>query len=347
MTDGALHQLLASVTAPALPTLAVFDENAAPLPPNPFATVAAITNRSDICRAAEQQHWPCSFSDFVLDPAVLHGVQQCVYRISKEKRVVEHVLQALWDLLPVGGVLHIAGYKQEGIKTFAERARASWNCAVSLERGRQQLHLYHFHKQGTGTAVLNSDDYHALRPIGNLADRTVYSKPGVFAWDRFDDGSCFLLEHLPQVLAGADCRRLSALDLGCGYGLLALALVAAGFGRVVATDNNAAALVACTRNLKQDEADRNIAVVAGDCGDSLKERFDLLLCNPPFHRGFTVAEDLTGRFLAAARRLLRPGGRALFVVNGFIPLEQKAAGNFAGIRTVAQNRSYRLVLLSV
>jgi 16S rRNA (guanine1207-N2)-methyltransferase len=348
MSDGALAQLLQFAGQFAVPTMAVLDENAAPLPPNPYLEVLALGNRSDICNSARLQGWPCSFSDFEFDAVQLAGRQQAVYRISKEKRVVEHVLQALWQLLPVGGVLCIAGYKQEGVKTFAARAQQTWLCETTLARGRQQLHLYRFVKTGSAATPLNADDYHALRPIGNWQHRTVYSKPGIFAWNRFDAGSLFLLEQLPQYLPGllqTSSHDRVALDLGCGYGLLGLALLEAGCSRVVATDNNAAALLACARNLEQHAAAQTVSVVAGDCGDTMSERFDVVLCNPPFHQGFGVEQDLTDRFLQGTRRLLKPGGRALFVVNAFIPLERKAAPLFAEVQTMADNRRYRVVLL--
>jgi 16S rRNA (guanine1207-N2)-methyltransferase len=123
-------------------------------------------------------------------------------------------------------------------------------------------------------------------------------------------------------------------------------LLQAGFGRVVATDNNAAAIEACSANLSALRGSSQTQVLASDCGADLEERFDLILCNPPFHQGFEVEQDLTDRFLAAARRLLKPRGRALFVVNSFIPLERKADGLFAGIQLLSDNHRFRVVALS-
>jgi len=345
MTDTSLQQLLRKAARDPS-TLLVLDENSSQLPPNPFAQVQVVCNRHDTHAKALAQGWPCQFSDFILDPAALPPANQALYRISKEKRVVEHVLQSLWALLPVGGVLLCAGYKNEGIKTFAKRAQAAWQCELSLTRGEQHLHFYHFVKTGTAATVLNTDDYHALRPICSLNGQPVLSKPGIFAWDRIDAGSNCLLEQLRDFLQGSDTTQQSALDLGCGYGLLAVVLLQAGFGRVVATDNNAAAIKACSANLSALRGSSQTEVLASDCGADLEERFDLILCNPPFHQGFVVEQDLTDRFLAAARRLLKPRGRALFVVNSFIPLERKAEGLFASIQLLSDNHRFRVVALS-
>ena len=350
MTDTALLQLLAKAD-PQVPTLLVLDENAAPLPRSSFASVQVLSNRSDICAQARAQGWPAEFNDFVFEGVAPTGYRQAIYRISKEKRVVEHVLQSLWALLPSGGVLLCCGYKNEGIKTFAKRAQEAWNCDATLQRGDLHLHVYRFEKRDNSATPLNSADYHALLPIAELNGQTLLSKPGIFAWDRFDAGSSFLLQHLRGFLQTSTNARLdpedqSALDLGCGYGLLAMTLLQAGCRRVVATDNNAAAVCACTANLEQHRGSSDVAVVAANCGEGIEERFDIVLCNPPFHQGFDVEQDLTDRFLLATRRLLHPKGRALFVVNSFIPLERKAAAHFEQATTLADNHHFKLTVLA-
>ncbi len=351
MSDNALQELLQhymdlDASALTLPTLIVLDENAGELPANPFQDVLTLTNRIDVCNTLKQLQWPCEFNDFVFDSNMNAGRQRALYRISKEKLVVEHVLQSLWNLLPVGGELYCAGYKNEGIKTFAKRMVEAWDCAMTLERGRGNLHLYRFTKATTNTIALNDSDYHALHKIADWQGNPVFSKPGVFAWDRLDEGSNFLLEHLPDFLHKYDHTRQKALDLGCGYGLLTLALLQAGCQHVVATDNNAAALLACNFSLQQGSYAQQATVVAADCGDIVTEgQFDLLVCNPPFHQGFGVEQDMTDRFLQAAKRLLNKRGRSFFVVNTFIPLERKAKGLFSEVHTVADNRRYKLVIL--
>jgi 16S rRNA (guanine1207-N2)-methyltransferase len=342
MTDTALPQLL-RLADRALPTLLVLDENAGPLPPNPFAQVQVLSNRVDTHAQAQTAGWPSRFCDFEF-AASLPAFSQALYRISKEKRVVEHVLQSLWQRLPEGGVLLCCGYKNDGIKTFAKRMQEAWQVQPELERGEQKLHVYRLVKGAAPALPLNAADYHELLPIGLLREDPVYSKPGIFAWDRFDQGSSFLLQQLRAFLAEGP-QAQSGLDLGCGYGLLALALLQAGCTRVVATDNNAAALLACSDNLQDYAASASVEVVAGDCADSISERFDLILCNPPFHQGFAVEQDLTDRFLAAAQRLLQPQGRALFVVNMFIPLERKASGLFGKIDVIADNGRFRVIAL--
>ncbi|HTR00211.1 MAG TPA: methyltransferase [Candidatus Acidoferrum sp.] len=345
MSDDALLQLLQRADDGKWPLLLVLDENEQPLPPPRHEESRALSNRYDVSQRARKQGWPCGFSDFVISAELMLDCKRAVYRVSKEKRVVEHVLQSLWQHLPLDGQLHVAGYKQEGIKTLAKRMEQAWDCSVEFERGDGQLHCYVFTKQSERSEPLQAEDYHALREIGDWQGNKLWSKPGIFAWDRIDDGSRFLLGYLPTLLQGKDCAALNALDLGCGYGLLALALAQAGCRSVTATDNNAAAIRAAEATVQAINESQQVLIVADDCGESLRSPFDLIVCNPPFHQGFAVEQELTDRFLQATCRLLKADGHALLVVNAFIPLERKATEWFANVQTVADDGRYKLVLL--
>jgi len=342
MADHPVAALLCSA-ATCGPGLLVLDENPAGALPLPPPQWRALANRCDVQHQTQARGWDCICNDFEFSG--YGNLQRAAYRVSKEKRVVEHVLQALWQTLAPGGELWIAGYKQEGIKTFAARAAAAWQAIAMLQRGDGGLHLYRFTRGEVAPMLLNEQDYHALMPVIECNGLTLYSKPGIFAWDRIDAGSAFLLAQLPAFLEGRDGGTLQALDLGCGYGLLALVLLRAGCARVFATDNNAAAVAAAQRNLALVADQERFEVSLQDCADGLHAPVDLVLCNPPFHQGFTVEGALTDRFLAAARRLLKPGGEALFVVNAFIPLERKAAPLFADVRTLASDRSFKVLAL--
>jgi 16S rRNA (guanine1207-N2)-methyltransferase len=114
--------------------------------------------------------------------------------------------------------------------------------------------------------------------------------------------------------------------------------------RRVATDNNAAALLAMARNAEYYALP--VEVVADDCGGQLAPGFDLILCNPPFHQGFSVDGALTDKFLRQTRRLLSAQGMAVFVVNQFIALERAAQKYFRVIEPAGRNPSFKLIRLA-
>ena len=94
-----------------------------------------------------------------------------------------------------------------------------------------------------------------------------------------------------------------ALDLGCGIGVLALAM-AAGFRRVVGVDRSGRA-VACARENATRNSVRNVSFLRGHGYQPVVgQKFTLIVCNPPFYP--------PGDWGPAGRLLCeQPGGRSL------------------------------------
>ena len=297
------------------------------------------SNRYDIYCALHQAGADAVFNDFDFRSTENGQFQTILYRISKEKAVVHHLIKTAWRLLRSGGELVLYGAKNEGIKTYLDKAGSLFGRRADISKhGGFYLGRLSRSDAAAGTR-LDDQDYAQLRVIGEQNDIPFLSKPGLFGWNKIDPGSALLAAQLPAVLANCKTPPQSLLDLGCGYGYLTLlAHQLQPFQRLVASDNNAAALLACQANF----AARNITgeVIADDCGKSLITPFDLILCNPPFHRGFEHDQALTEHFLAAAARLLTASGRALFVVNRFIPLPRLAPIFFQHIIVVTENRSF-------
>ncbi|MFT6913871.1 MAG: 16S rRNA (guanine1207-N2)-methyltransferase [Motiliproteus sp.] len=309
----------------------------------PQAGLSLLTNRVDLQTRGEALGWTIRCSDFDFSPWADASLDRVYYRISKEKAVVHHIINQAWRVLKPGGELLLLGARQEGTKTYYDKARKLFGQGELDKLGKGDFAgILTRGTQATDDPSLRLDDrdYSQLRPI---ADDFI-SKPGLFGWDKLDQGSAFLADHLAELWPRLSTPQPRVLDLGCGYGYLAARAHEQGAASVVATDNNAAALLACQANF--DRLGISGQVLADNCGASLDERFDLLLCNPPFHQGFALEGELTERFVSTAARLTAFDGVALFVVNQFIPLERKAQGLFAEIDTFADNGSFKLVRLA-
>ncbi len=125
---------------------------------------------------------------------------------------------------------------------------------------------------------------------------------GVFSRDGLDMGTRILLEALPE-LSGR------ALDLGCGWGAVGVALGKRYPGaEILLTDVNERAAELAERNLR-DNGVKNARVVCGDGFERVEGAFDLIALNPPIRAGKAVVYAL---FAGAARRLAPDG--ALYVV---------------------------------
>jgi 16S rRNA (guanine1207-N2)-methyltransferase len=75
----------------------------------------------------------------------------------------------------------------------------------------------------------------------------------------------------------------------------------------------------------------------------LDRRFDVVVCNPPFHQGVGVAYDVARQMVRDAATVLRPGGRFYLVSNAFIRYEREARGRFTTVDEIFNDRRYRVL----
>ena len=127
---------------------------------------------------------------------------------------------------------------------------------------------------------------------------------GTFSPGRLDPGTRLLLEEAaPPPATG------NLLDLGCGYGPLALVLAArSSSAQVWAIDVNQRALGLCARNAARAQLPNLQCALPDD--PAVPDSFQLIWSNPPIRIGKAALHELLGRWLS---RLAR-GGMAYLVV---------------------------------
>ncbi|WP_083610016.1 methyltransferase [Neptunomonas phycophila] len=339
MRDKAFDLLYQSFN-PALPnTLWFVDENLIPEhAPAAMGNTRVIANRYHIHRQLLNAGWHAEFSDFDCQGLAPGSYDQIYLRIPKEKALAHYLINTASRLLAPTGSLILSGLKQEGIKGFFDRADTA---GAQTERWKLDKETWAAAITFTQPITLDDKDYTALRPAVADTSFSFISKPGVYGWNKIDQGSQLLIEHLCDIIGQSQPQ--SALDIGCGYGYLSLHTGKMLSIPVTATDTNAAAIECCTANATQSNV--NISAVADDCARHIDSVFDLVVCNPPFHSGFGVESQLTDRFLASAAQHLTPDGQAIFVTNLHIGIEKKAADYFSIVDTPVQTNHFKLIHL--
>ncbi len=346
MSDNASLWLIEQIqTARGLQSLWCLDEHILTRPgSDPIIsgskTLTVISNRWDQADLASRVGLTAHFSDFDFDHWADGSLDRIFYRVSKEKPLVHHIINQAGRCLKPGGQLILCGQKTEGAKTYIEKA-AAYLGSPQKARKLGSLYVAQIPRANTLGTALDDNDYPTPRPIFDEDGLQFYSKPGLFGWQKRDKGSALLWAHVAPRLQASGAETL--LDLGCGYGYLGLMTHRLPLQRRVLTDNNAAALAMAAGNAERNGV--SAEVIGADCGESITDTFDAVLCNPPFHQGFSVSDDLTDRFLRSARAHLRESGRAWFVVNRFIPLEQKARELFTRIEVLADSDGFKVIEL--
>ncbi len=155
------------------------------------------------------------------------------------------------------------------------------------------------------TAAPASRDARATLRVA-LAGRPVevVTASGIFSPRGIDKGTRVLLEEVPAPPPTGDF-----LDLGCGWGPIALTLALRSPDATVwAVDVNERALDLARVNAASLGLDRMQA--SQPDGIPTDQRFDLIWSNPPIRVGKAVVHDLMTTWLPR----LRPGGTAYLVV---------------------------------
>src|SRR6478735_1510237 len=122
----------------------------------PYAELTIASNRFDVVAAAKQSGHIAEFVDFDFSQHADGSVQCIIYRISKEKPVVHHVLNQAYRLLAVGGKLLIAGLKTDGTKTYIDKCRLIFGNGNIKKSG--QAYLGGFCKISNALCVNGLDD---------------------------------------------------------------------------------------------------------------------------------------------------------------------------------------------
>jgi 16S rRNA (guanine1207-N2)-methyltransferase len=131
---------------------------------------------------------------------------------------------------------------------------------------------------------------------------------GMFSPTRLDTGTRVLLDTAPAPPATGDL-----LDLGCGYGPLALTMAARSPAATVwAVDVNTRALALCANNAHRAGLANVRAVTAAEVPAGV--RFAAIWSNPPIRAGKQVLHELLAHWLAR----LAPGGEAYLVAQRYL-----------------------------
>lgn len=170
----------------------------------------------------------------------------------------------------------------------------------------------------------------------------VVTSTGVFSEHRLDLGTSVLLRKVPQPPAEG-----TFLDLGCGWGPIALALARESpHATVWAVDVNTRAVDLCKVNALRLHRTNIRPVVDTDLDPSIT--FDVIWSNPPVRIG---KEALHHLLLAYVPRL-NPGGCAFLVVQKNLGADslaawlQTALPSAFSIRRFASSKGYRLLEIS-
>ncbi len=167
---------------------------------------------------------------------------------------------------------------------------------------------------------------------------TVCAHGAAFAGTSIDIGTRFLLGFLDEIRPDAT----SAVDLGCGTGVLAAALALQRPALpVTATDQSAAAVASARATMVANGVDARVNVVRDDALSSQPDASaELIVLNPPFHIGSSVHAGIALKLFEDSARVLQPGGELWTVWNSHLGYRSALARIVGPTRQVGRNAKF-------
>ena len=176
----------------------------------------------------------------------------------------------------------------------------------------------------------------------DLPDLWVCAHGAAFAGTKIDIGTRFLLRFLDRMAPAAS----TAVDLGCGTGVIAAALARARPElSVLATDESSAAVSSALATVAANGLAGRVQVVRDDAMSTLPAAsVDLIACNPPFHLGTSVHSGASLKLFRAAGRVLRPEGQLWTVLNSHLPYAGQRARAVGPTRVIDRNAKFTVTM---
>ena len=231
-----------------------------------------------------------------------------------------------WSLLEPGGTLVCAGANDDGAASLEKQVRKALGLEDTLSK---------FHARVFWLTKSEREPPEYWRGLAELqrVEGGWFSKPGIFAWDRVDDGSALLARYLPDDLAGP------IADFGCGWGYLAQRMLQPAVTSLDLIDAEHLALDAARANVVDVRTAFHWLDLAREPAPAI---YDAIVCNPPFHTGRASTPALGQAIIEAAAHALRPGGHFYMVANRGLPYALMLKAHFGGFETLADNNKFRV-----
>ena len=252
---------------------------------------------------------------------------------NKHRGENETRLARLLTSVKPGGVIVMAGSKEDGIQPIRKKLD---------QLGLPCEHMPKYH----GVAVWLTVPAGAAEAAAKLARPSVTienrftAAPGMFSHDRVDDGSELLASRLPADFDG------NAADFGAGWGYLSVMLAsqAPRVNRIDLFEADYASLEAAKANMARNCPEVQARFFWQDlASEEAKERYDLVIMNPPFHEGHAAEPGLGQTMIKQAAAACKLGGRLLMVANRGLPYEPLVQSLFRESGEVCRNARFKVL----
>lgn len=160
----------------------------------------------------------------------------------------------------------------------------------------------------------------------------------IFSKNKIDDGTRALIEAVNK-----KCELNGfGLDLGCGLGVIAIALIKKYNLKFDMVDINNTAVKLSKENLMKNNVQKNANVFYSDGFAEVKESYDFIITNPPIKTG----KKLLFKLMQGAYEHLKENGQLLLVIrkdHGMESLKKHINSIFGNCEIIDRNKGFYIL----
>jgi 16S rRNA (guanine1207-N2)-methyltransferase len=295
----------------------------------------ALTGTRALAANAAALGLEAAFTDHPLDPSLVAGARVVLLRLPRGLDALAEIAALIAQYAHPEVTVYAAGMVKH-LTTAMNDVFGQVFGSVQASLARQKARVLTVTDARPGSAA-------ALEPwprrkFDDDLGLWVCAHGAAFAGTTVDIGTRFLLTVLDQAVP--DAR--TAIDLGCGTGVIASTLAMRRQGiRMLATDQSAAAVASTRATADANGVGDRVSVVRDDALASQPDASaDLIVLNPPFHIGSAVHTGIAHRMFADAGRVLAPGGELWTVWNSHLGYRAALDRAVGPTRQVARNAKF-------
>jgi len=253
---------------------------------------------------------------------------------GKNKQQTHAWMAAAMYRLRGNGKIIVACANHHGAKSYESALKQLAGHITS--RSKSKCRIFSARKSTMFHADLASQWIDAGKPC-RIKAHGLISQPGLFSWDRADAGSSLLMGQLPA-LSG------SGMDLCCGYGLLGQYILrqSTNVAQIHLVETDRLALDCALLNTTQWQ-EKVQSHWTDATSETLPEKLDWIICNPPFHRGQDRDVELGQSILLRACNCLRRGGVLYLVANRKLPYERLIQSEMRQCHSLIEANGFKVI----
>jgi len=230
----------------------------------------------------------------------------------------------------------LVGEKKGGIQSAEKLTKDILAYCQKVDAARHCLLFVGTFQTGKLSNTFNLHDWFKQYKITvEGIELTIASLPGVFSQQKLDTGTELLLSNLPSNMSG------KTLDFGCGAGVISC-FIGKKFSdtHLSLLDVSALALTSAQESLALNGLSGQ--VFASNSLSDVKEHYQHVVSNPPFHQGIKTHYQASEDFLMGINKKLNKRGNITIVANSFLRYQPIMQAHIGDTRVITKSKGFTI-----